>query len=115
MGDMHFGNYISDTMLALNDRKFNFIIGENDLGLIIDYNLNFSSHVVTQVRKANKMVGSVRCSYTYLDRKTFCCLSNFLIRSLLEYCISIWYSHLKKDKDIIENKLHWTVKSSSGF
>ena len=50
----------SYTMLDFNDEKrekLEFITKEKDLGVIIDHKLNFSSHIVTQVKKANKMMG----------------------------------------------------------
>ena len=61
-------------MLDFNDQTRNemeFITKEKDLGVIIDHKLNFSSHVVTQVRKANKMMGLIRRSYTHLDITSF--------------------------------------------
>ena len=79
---MHFENDISNshTMLDLIDQKskmLEFITEEKDSGVIIDHKLNFSSHAVTQVKKANKMMGLIRRSYTYLDRGT--CLDGTLI------------------------------------
>ena len=73
---MHFGNDISNsyTMLDFNDqkrKKLEFITEEKDLGVIIDHKLNFSSHIVTQVKKANKMMGLIRRSYTHLDITSF--------------------------------------------
>ena len=73
---MHFENYISNsyTMLDLIDQKrkmLEFITEEKDLGVIIDHKLNFSSHIVTQVKKANKMMGIIRRSYTHLDITSF--------------------------------------------
>ena len=73
---MHFGNDISNsyTMLDFNDQKrekLEFITKEKDLGVIIDHKLNFSSHIVTQVKKANKMMGIIRRCYTHLDITSF--------------------------------------------
>ena len=49
---MHFGNDISNsyTMFDFNDQKrknLDFTTEEKDLGVTIDYKLNFSSHIVT--------------------------------------------------------------------
>ena len=73
---MHFGNDISNsyTMLDFNNqklKKLEFITKEKDLGVIIDCKLNFSSRIVTQVKKANKMMGLIRRSYTHLDITSF--------------------------------------------
>ena len=75
---MHFGNDISNsyTMLDFNDqkrKKLEFITKEKDLGVLINHKLNFSSHIVAQVKQANKTMGLIRRSYTHLDRTSFRC------------------------------------------
>ena len=50
------------------------ITEEKHLGVIIDHKLNFSIQIVTQVKKANKMMVLIRRSYTHLDRTSFRCL-----------------------------------------
>ena len=117
---MHFGNDISNsyTMLDFNDQKrekLEFITKEKDLGVIIDHKLNFSSHIVTQVKKANKMMGLIRRSYTHLDITSFRYLFNSLVRPHLEYCVSIWYPLLKKDEELIENVLRRATKLIPGL
>ena len=117
---MHFGNDISNsyTMLDFNDQKrekLEFITKEKDLGVIIDHKLNFSSHIVTQVKKANKMMGLIRRSYTHLDITSFRDLFNSLIRPQLEYCVSTWYLLLKKDEELIENVLLLATKLIAGL
>ena len=117
---MHSGNEISNwyTMLDLNDQKhkeLEFINEGKDLGVIIDHELNFSSHIVTQVKKANKMMGLIRRSYTHLDITSFRWLFNSLVRPHLEYCVSIWYPLLKKDEELIENVLRRATKLIPGI
>ena len=117
---MHFGSDISNsyTMPDFNDEKrekLEFITKEKDLGVIIDHKLNFSSHIVTQVKKANKMIGLIRRSYTHLDITSFRYFSNSLVRPRLEYCVSIWYPLLKKDEELIENVLLRATKLIPGL
>ena len=55
-------------MLDLNDQKrkiLQFISAEKDLGAIIDHKLKFSSHIVTEVKKENKMVGLISESHKH--------------------------------------------------
>ena len=90
-------------MLDFNDQKrknLEFITEEKDLGVIIDHKLNFSSHIISQVKKANKMVGLMRRFYTHLDRTSFRCLFNSLGRPNFEYCVSIWCPFFKKDEKL---------------
>ena len=117
---MHFGNDISNsyTMLDSNNqkrKKLEFITEEKDLGATIDRKLNFSSDIATQVKKANKMIGLIRRSYTYLDITSFRYLFNSLVRPHLEYRISIWYPLLKKDGELVENVLRRATKLIPGL
>ena len=117
---MQFGNDISNsnTMLAFKNqkhKKLDFITEGKDLRVKIDHKLNFSSHIVTQVKKVNKMMDLVRRSYTHLDRTSIRCLLNSLVRPHLEYCVSIWYPLLKKDEELIENVLRRATKLITGL
>ena len=101
-------NRSSHSMLNLNDHKhkeLEFIEKGKDLVVIFDNNLKFSSHIINQVNKANRVTGLIRRSYTYLDKNSFRYLFNALIRPYLEYCVSIWYSLLKRNEELIENVL----------
>ena len=60
-------------------------------------------------------MGLIRRSYTYLDKNSFRYLFNALVRPHLEYCVSIWYSLLKKDEELIQNVLHCTSKLLPGI
>ena len=72
-------------MLDLNDQKSKILEFKNEekgIGVIKDHILNFSSHIVSQVKKTNKIMGLIRRSYTHLDRISFRCLFNSLVRSI---------------------------------
>ena len=98
---MHFGNHTSNSYTMLN--FIEFITEEKDLGVTIDHKLNFSSHLVTQVKTTNKMMDLIRRSYTHLDITSFRYLFSSLLRLHLQYCVSIWYPLLKKDEKLIES------------
>ena len=81
---MHIGptNTTSYSMLDLNDHKhkeLEFIEKEKDLGIIFDNNLKFSSHVINQVNKANRVMGLIRRFPTCLDKNSFRYLFNALV------------------------------------
>ena len=76
---------------------------------------NVKSHTSSHTsKKANKMMGLFRRSYTHLDKTSLRSLISSLVRPHLEYCVSIWYP-LKKDEELIENILHQAAKIISGF
>lgn len=75
---------------------------EKDLGVNIDNNLNFDHHIDSQVKKANKLLGMIRRTYTTLDTYSLPLLYNAIIRPHLEYCIPVWSPRWKKDQESIE-------------
>ena len=94
-------------MLDLNDHKHNeleFIGKEKDLGVIFENDLTFSSHII-KLNKANQLIGLMRRSYTYLDKKSLRYLFNAIVRPHLKYYVSIWYPLLNQDEELIENVL----------
>ena len=64
-------------MLDIKDKIFK-MLEEKDLIVKIYHKLNFSNNIVTQVKKANKMVGLIRRFYTHLDSTSSCCFFKFL-------------------------------------
>ena len=78
---------------------------EKDLGVLVDNKLKFSGHVQGQVNKANRLVGLIRRSYTYLDRDSFRMLFIALVRPHLEFGNVAWSPSLRGDKDQIESVL----------
>ena len=76
---------------------------EKDLGIIFQSNLKFDQHICMTVNKANRILGLIKRTFSYLDKSTFLCLYKALVRSHLDYGDSVWFPVLKKDIRIIEN------------
>ena len=62
---------------------------ERDLGVQIDGKLNFQKEVDLRVKKANSLVGLIRCSFNYLTKQTFLQLYKAIVRPHLEYAVSV--------------------------
>ena len=77
-------------------------IDEKDLGVTIDNQLKMSRHVLTQVAKANRILGCLRHTFKYLISTIFLQLYKAMIRPHLEYASCIWFPKLKRDSDAIE-------------
>ena len=67
----------------------------SDLGIIIDNNLNFKSHINSKIKKANSMLGIIKRNFKHLDKFTFNLLYKSLVRSHLEYASSVWHPYRK--------------------
>jgi hypothetical protein len=61
-----------------------------DVGVIIDNQLTFDAHISTCVKKANRLVGLIRRTYTYLGEGSFRLLFKSLVRPHFEYAVSVW-------------------------
>lgn len=78
-------------------------VAEKDLGVWVDQKLDFSKHVEEQTGKANRILGMIRASFTYLDIPTMRRLITSLVRPHLEYGNSVWNPLFLKDAQLVEN------------
>ena len=72
---------------------------EKDLGVFMDTSLE---HISNKVNLANKNVGLIFRTFTYMDKEMFLNLYKSVVRPHLEYASIIWFPMYKKDKIIIE-------------
>ena len=75
---------------------------EKDLGVIVDSELDFSSHINKKIGIANSIVGLIRRSFTFLDGNSFRKLFCAFVRPHLEYGQAVWSPHLQKQIDALE-------------
>ena len=68
---------------------------ERDLGVIVDKNLKFQKHIDNIVKIANSVLGTIKRTFTNINRKTFTLLYKALVRSHLEYGQEVWHPRLK--------------------
>ena len=76
---------------------------EKDIGVHVDKELKFDRHVEIQCGKANKILGLIRRSFTYIDSNIMKQLYTSLIRPILEYGHVITYPRYKKSAILLEN------------
>ena len=61
-----------------------------DLGVSIDSDLSFVSHVNEKVNKAFQMIGLINRNFINIDKVTFLLLYKNMIRRHLEYAHAVW-------------------------
>lgn len=65
-----------------------------DLGITFDRQLTFLPHIENVIKKASRMLGFVLRNLTgFRHSKTKITLYNCLVRSVLEYCSTVWRPH----------------------
>ena len=88
---------------------------EKDLGITVDQNLSFRSHICDAVKKANQTMGMIRRTFKYLDKEMFCLLFKSKVRPILEYGNIIWKPRHKIDCIDIENVQRRATKMIPGL
>ena len=76
---------------------------EKDIGVTFTSDLMFEKHIVNAVNKANKILGIIRRTFSFLDKDMFLQLYKTLVRPHIEYGSVIWSPYFKKDIFLIEN------------
>jgi hypothetical protein len=66
-----------------------------DLGVIFDTSLSFGNHIQEKTNTAFKMLGLINRNFKDLDSTSFILLYKTLVRSHLEYAVSVWNPYLK--------------------
>ena len=76
---------------------------EKDLGVYVDDKYKFDFHIHTAVTRANRMLGLIKRSYTFLDKESLLCLYKAMVRPILEYGVTVWSPYRKGDIDAVES------------
>ena len=76
---------------------------EKDLGVVFEDNLKFNKHITVTVNKANKLLGMVKRTFSFMDKELFLTVYKSLIRSVLDYGSPVWNPSTKKYRQLLEN------------
>ena len=79
------------------------VANEKDMGVIIDSKLTFRDQITSKVNLANRNLGIIFRTYTFLDTEIVLNLYKSLVRPHLEYATFVWSPLYKKDRIAIEN------------
>ena len=75
---------------------------EKDLGVVISDTLSWDEHIKGCVSKANRMIGIIKRTFSYINKDMFLLLYKTFVRPHLEYCPEVWNPHLSKHIDALE-------------
>ena len=99
----------------LSGKNFERVQKEKDIGVTIDSELTFESHICENVNKATSIFGALRRAFRYLDKKLFIPLYKTMVRTQLDYASSVWAPYKKKHIDMIENVQKRATKQIPGM
>ena len=87
------------TMISNNQEiELEKVKNEKDLGVIIDQSLTFCDHINSKVNIANRNLGIIFRTFTYIGEEMFLNLLKSIVRPHLEYATQIWSPHTKRIK-----------------
>ena len=118
---MHLGrsnNNFDYTMVDCTDtnKTISACTEEKDLGVLFDQQLSFKNHIQMAIKKANKILGIIKRTFTHMDSDTFLRLYKTMVRPHLEYGNVIWDPHLKglsQDLERVQRRATRMVKECS--
>ena len=100
---MHIGRNNPKREYIMDEEKLQEVECEKDLGVWVDNQLRMQEHTANQVKKANKLLGMIRRSFTYLDSESLCILYKSLIRTHLEYANTVTSPQTEREAILLEN------------
>ena len=100
---------------TLNNEQLEHVFSEKDLGVIIDSELSFEEHLSEKIMKANKIVGLIRRSFSFLSPGSFLKLYMSLVRPNLEYAQVVWSPKLRKYVHMLENVQRRATRLIDGY
>ena len=71
-------------------QKLNIITSEKDLGVLVDDELEFETHIAEITQNANKILGIIKRNFRNTGRNTFLLLYKSMVGSKLEYAQNVW-------------------------
>ena len=116
---LHIGNHELNFEYFMSTESETFKIqninSENDLGVIVDRGLKVSEHINKKISKANKILGLIFKSFTFMDKDYKCGLTKILntVTNISRICLSpylkFWLDHIWNMPALLG--LHYTKKT----
>lgn len=76
---------------------------EKDLGVKFESSLKFNKQVLDVVNRTKRLTGMVKRTFACMNKSMFLTIYKSLIRSIIDYGITVWYPSSKKNIQLIEN------------
>ena len=99
---LHIGKNNNKYVYTINDEPVTPVEEEKDLGCMMHKSLKIEANVNYCIKKANKMLGLIKRTFSYLNKDIFLVLYKTYIRPLLEYCQQALSPYLAKDINALE-------------
>ena len=112
---LHFGSKNCNHLYHINGTLISPVEQEKDLGVIVSKNLKSENHVIQCVKKANKMVGMIKRTFSFMDKTMLVQLIKTFVRPHLEYGQQASSPYLQKDIQKLEGVQRRATKLLKGI
>ena len=76
---------------------------EKDIGVFVDPELNFESHIEYTVKRASSKKATILRNFSYRSKKVLVPLFKALVRPILEYANVVWDSSFRSQINLLES------------
>ena len=100
---VRYGRQLDDRRLYnIEGVELNFLDKIKDLGVTFQSSLTFVDHIYEIIKKCFSLLGIISRNFKDLTKDSFILIYKALVRSRLEYAVSVWSPWKKKDIEAIE-------------
>src|SRR5579872_2216926 len=96
-------------------KQFKVVTEEKYLGVIVNQDLKVANQCAVAVKAANRTLGLIKRTFSSINKDIIVALYKSLIRPHLEYFMSVWKPHYRKDIDLLEGVQRRALKTIDGF
>ena len=100
---LHFGGKNKKQNYSPCDHILTTVTEEKDLGVIISEDLKAEKNVAKNVKKADKILGIIRRTFSFMNKDMLLQLIKVIIRPHLEYAQQAWSPYLRKYINLLES------------
>ena len=86
-----------------NRNEIETTVLEKDLGVYVDPDLNFESHIEHTVKRASSKKATILRNFTYRSKNVLVPLFKALVRPILEYANVVWDSSFRSQINLLES------------
>ena len=112
---LHFGKHNPGYTYHLGGISITPYEEEKDLGIHITSNLRWDLHITECIKKANRMIGMIKRTFSYMNKDMFNALYKTFVRPMLEYAPQVWNPHIARNIEALEKVQRRATKIVPGL
>ena len=100
----------NDIKLNCNGIEIERVYTFRYLGVIIDANVNFKSHLQYVKKRVNSAIGVLNTIKRFIPFDVFCIFLNAYVLSIVDYCLPIYGAQTENDLQSVQNSINRAIK-----